>query len=315
MSGSTLDELRIGYFSANTVFMIAQSLGIFRAYRLTVFEDAVPSSTEQFRRLMAGEYDLVLTSPDNVLNYRVNSSNSLKELADIRILAGVDMGMGLSLLAAPDVSSIADLRGRSIGVDVPTSGFAYAMYEVLARAGLRRHEYEVLTLGATPRRAGALADGHCAATLLNSGHDLIAEDTGARRLARVSDALGAYLGAVLAARTEVIAERPGLFGRFLLAWREAVQATLDPLNRGFVEAQLAARLSTSPELARAIYQTAVSPAEGLIPDGQVDLSSWQLLVDLRLSWSGFDADVAPELLRTALPLVDTHVSAPPESKR
>jgi len=143
MSDSRTEEVRLGYFSASAVSMLAHDTGIYRANRLSVIEEAVPSSPEQFRRLLSGEYDLVLTSPDNVLNYRLNCRKPLQQAADIRILAGVDMGMGLSVMAAPDVSSINDLRGRRIGVDVPDSGFAYALFEVLDRAGLHRHDYEV----------------------------------------------------------------------------------------------------------------------------------------------------------------------------
>ena len=315
MSGSFCEEVRLGYFSASAVSMLAHSTGIYSACQLSVLEEAVPSSPEQFRRLMSGEYDLVLTSPDNVLNYRVNSRNPLKQTADILILAGVDLGMGLSVMAAADISSINDLRGRRVGVDVPGSGFAYALFEVLDRAGLHRHEYEVVTMGSTPRRASALAARECSATLLNAGHDLIAELSGARRLARVSDVLGPYPGTVLAARAQVIGQRPAMFQRFLAAWTSAVGATLDPANRRLVESELARGLAAPRVVAESAYRTVISSSEGLIPAGRFDPSGWRLLVDLRVASGGLDADIEVDLLRTALPMVDTRWLPVPEENR
>jgi ABC-type nitrate/sulfonate/bicarbonate transport system substrate-binding protein len=315
MSDSRTEEVRLGYFSASAVSMLAHDTGIYRANRLSVIEEAVPSSPEQFRRLLSGEYDLVLTSPDNVLNYRLNCRKPLQQAADIRILAGVDMGMGLSVMAAPDVSSINDLRGRRIGVDVPDSGFAYALFEVLDRAGLHRHDYEVVTMGSTPRRASALAAIECSATLLNAGHDLIAEHAGARRLARVSDVLGPYPGIVLAVRAEVFGRRSALFERFMSAWTSAVHATLDPANRRLVDSELVRGLSAPRAIARSAYHTVISPTEGLIADGRVDPSGWRLLVDLRVASGGLGDDGDVDILRTTLPAVDTYWSPVPEENR
>jgi ABC-type nitrate/sulfonate/bicarbonate transport system substrate-binding protein len=306
MSDSGTDEVRLGFFSASAVSMLAQKGGLYRANRLSVTEEAVSSSPEQFRRLLSGDYDLVLTSPDNVLNYRLNDRNPLAQTADIRILAGVDMGMGLSLMAAPDVLRVDDLRGRRIGVDVPDSGFAYALFEVLDRAGLHRQDYEIVAMGSTPRRASALAANECSATLLNAGHDLIAEHGGARRLIRVSDALGPYPGTVIAARAEVIASRSELFERFMTAWTTAVRATLDPANRRLVESELARGLSAPPAIARSAYRTMTSSSEGLIPDGRVDPACWRMLVDLRVASGGLDHDVDVDLLKAAPPVVDTY---------
>ena len=58
MSDSSCEEVRLGYFSASAVSMLAHSTGIYNACQLSVLEEAVPSSPEQFRRLMSGGYDL-----------------------------------------------------------------------------------------------------------------------------------------------------------------------------------------------------------------------------------------------------------------
>ena len=77
------------------------------------------------------------------------------------------------------------LRGGVLAVDVPTSGFAFVAYELLARLGLRAgQDYEVSPCGTTPRRATALITGECTMTVLNAGNDLRAEAAGCVRLSR-----------------------------------------------------------------------------------------------------------------------------------
>lgn len=303
MPYSPAEKLSLGYFSASVVSRIAQA-GPYADHGVAVTEDPVPSSTEQFRRVADGTYDLVLTSPDNVLNYRVNPSNPLGRLVDVRILAGVDRGMGLSLLGAPGSTSIAELRGRRIGVDVPTSGFAGALFDILRAAGLGPGDYEVLSLGSTPRRVGALLGGGCDATMLNAGHDVIAEHRGATRLARVSTALGRYPGSVLAAHADVVEKRPDALRSFLRAWREAVDIAVDPHHHELVESELARGLDIDHDVARDVYRTLLDPDQGLIADCAFDAESWSLLVDLRERADRFDDGVNPALVRHELPVTE-----------
>ena len=98
---------------------------------------------------------MALTSPDNVLAYRYNPRNPLGRLADARMVAAVDRGMGLGLYARPGLTA-ADLRGARVGVDVPVSGFALALYALADVLGVARDDYELVTLGSTPRRLEAL---------------------------------------------------------------------------------------------------------------------------------------------------------------
>ena len=71
-------------------------------------------------------------------------------------------------------------------MDVPGSGFAFAMYALAESIGLGRDDYEVVALGSTPKRLQALLAGECAATMLNAGNELHAEAAGYRPLATVS---------------------------------------------------------------------------------------------------------------------------------
>jgi ABC-type nitrate/sulfonate/bicarbonate transport system substrate-binding protein len=278
--------LRLGIFSANVVANWAQQHGVFEAHGLVVEQLPVPSSPAQFASLMAGEYDAVLTSPDNVATYVLNEHNPLGRRLDLQILRAVDRGSRLSLVGAPGIERVTDLAGRRFAVDVPTSGFAYVGFALLRRAGLEAgRDYEVVTAGATPRRRQLLADGEFEATLLNAGHEARAVRAGAHVLGVVSDVVRPYLGSVLATRTDV--DTPALHA-LLAAWDDAERAVLAPERRADVLALLGAQPDTDPETAGQMYDTLLDPLHGICVGGKVEPASFEAVLRLRADQGGFE---------------------------
>ncbi|MHA6620773.1 2Fe-2S iron-sulfur cluster-binding protein [Pseudonocardia sp. DLS-67] len=272
--------LRLGTFSPSVLLEVARVTGALHAAGLAVEEVPAGSSPAQFAELLAGELDAALTSPDNVLAYRFVAGNPLGRTGDVRVLAAIDRGLGLSLFAAPGRSP-AGLRGGTLAVDVPGSGFAFVAVELLARQGLRAvGDCPVEALGATPRRADALLAGRCAVTVLNAGSDLRAEAAGARRLARAT-AVGPYLGTVLAAHGPAV----DADGSAVAALAGVLTGTAARLVAGELHdvARTAAgrRLGLDGRSAARYVATLTDPAEGLVPDGRVDRAALATLVELR----------------------------------
>lgn len=290
------EPLRLGFFSRSVVSRVARDRDIFGHHGLTVSEHPVSSSPAQFRSLQAGEYDLVLTSPDNVAAYRLTDANPLAARLDVRVLLGLDAGLGLSVVAAPEIVSLEDLRGRTIAVDVPSSGFALALFSVLARKGMRRdRDFALVSLGSTPRRREALLAGECDATLLNAGHDIAAVIAGCRRLARITDTLSPYLGTVVAATGDWLDGNVELARRFGEAWLEATRIVLDPAERGYVEPLVAEEFSLPLEGIDAAYTMLTSTRDGLVASGQVDNAALRTVLAIRAEHGGPDTgiDVSP----------------------
>jgi ABC-type nitrate/sulfonate/bicarbonate transport system substrate-binding protein len=278
--------LRLGIFTANVVANWAQEHGVFAAHGLVVEQVPVASSPAQFASLMAGEYDAVLTSPDNVATYVLNEHNPLGQRLDLHILRAVDRGSRLSLVGAPGIERVADLAGRRFAVDVPTSGFAYVGFALLRRAGLEAgRDYEVVTAGATPRRRQLLADGAFEATLLNAGHEVRAVRAGAHVLGVVSDVVRPYLGSVLATRADV--DTPAVRA-LLAAWDDAERAVLAPERRADVLSLLGAQPDTDPETAEQMYETLLDPLHGVCAGGEVDPAAFEAVLRLRAEQGGFE---------------------------
>ena len=269
--------LRIGYFSASAV--LAAASDIFAAHGLTVETEPVRSSSAQFRSLVDGAYDLVLTSPDNVAAYRFGSHNPLDERLDVRIVRAVDGGLGLALLAAEGLDAPEKLRGKRLGVDVPESGFAFWLYDFLAGHGLRRDvDYEVVALGATPRRAVALREGRCDATLLYGGLTIAARAQGSVLLGRLADHIRPYLGTVLAASTPWLDEHTDVAARFCAAWQDGVHRVLAAdADSGVVRETFGVTGQAAEEMVAVLHD----PAEGVVPDGVVDPAALDSVLALR----------------------------------
>lgn len=256
--------MRVGTFSPSVLLRVSRRAGALERHGLTGVEEiAVPSSPAQFRALAEGSLDAALTSPDNVLAYRTGPANPLGRVLDVRILSGVDHGLGLAVYGRPGVTEVGELRDAVVGVDVAASGFAFAAYELLARAGLRAgSDYTVVELGSTPKRLVALQAGECDATMLNAGNDLRADAAGLPKLARLVDAVRPYLGTVLA-----VAGTPRPPARALaVALKETAREVLAGRLSELVLEE-AEGTGLAPALARAYARRLIDPDEGLVVDG------------------------------------------------
>ena len=271
-------SLRLGTFTPSVLLSVARRLGRLDAHGLEVHPSPVPSSPAQFRSLVADELDVALTSPDNVIAYRFDPGNPLGRVLDARIVGAVDRGMGLALYGRPGVTRADQLRGSTVGVDVPTSGFAVAMYALADSLGVGRGEYDVVALGSTPKRLEALLAGECDATMLNAGNELVAEDAGCTPLARVSEVCAPYLGTVVA-----VVGPDRLTDAMSVA--EALRETALEITRGRaldVAAQEASEVLGLPRpLALRYVDRLRRPDEGLVADPVVPLDALATLVELR----------------------------------
>jgi ABC-type nitrate/sulfonate/bicarbonate transport system substrate-binding protein len=269
-------ELRVGTFTPSFLIDRARRDGRFDEAGLSVVEESVSSSPQQFRDLAAGGYDVVFTNPDNVVAYAFLEDNPLGRRLELRVFAGLDRGLGLGLYRGAQVGA----RPWRLGVDVASSGFALVAYEILARHRLDVAEMTIVELGATPRRGAALIAGECDYTILNAGNDVRAASRGCVLVEPVTN-LGPYLGTVLAALAGDDATARAAQNRF----RDALVATIADVLAGEREADVLASLGAVLGLddasARAHLETITAAASGLVAGGRVDRASFATVVDLR----------------------------------
>lgn len=283
-----MDTLLVGIFAPSAPMIVAQAEGFFRDRGLAVAYERVASSEAQFRDLAAGHYALVHTAFDNVASYRLNPSNALGEPLPIRACFALDFGMNLSAVAAPDVASVADLRGRIVSVDATDTGFAFVLYTILEAAGLTRGtDYEVVRHGGVLSRMEQLLAGNAAATLLSNGLELVAASRGLRRLAGVNDVVSPYLGSVIAATDVWLEGNREVEARFRDGYEQALAFVVDPSNRDRVVREVAQARELSIDVAEAIFSAELR-TEGLARSTTIDAAAAENVLRLRARWGGFE---------------------------
>ena len=283
--------IRLGYFSKSPVVAMAETHGFFTDENLTVVDSQTPSSPVIFRKLRDKKWDVILTQIDNVFNYRYNASNPLGGTFDPVIFAGTDWGNGASLMARPEITTCADMRGKTVAVDSPNSGFAFVLYGILRnKCGLERNvDYTVIVTGGTPGRYADLLANRFDATILNSGYQFRAAAAGMNTLGNIADAASPFMGgAVVSTQTWLDAHSDAAI-RFLRAMTRAQQYVLDPANKDEIIAWLTAD-SHDANVALNTYNVLVTPGDGLIPDMGLDKKDLRGTAELRNSFGGFDTE-------------------------
>jgi ABC-type nitrate/sulfonate/bicarbonate transport system substrate-binding protein len=273
-------QLHVGTFTRSILIQLALRDGSLTRAGIDLRESSVTSSPSQFESLESGEFDLVFTSPDNVLAYRYLTKNPLGRNLPVKILSAIDRGLGLSLCLGPTIDSIEEVRDNIVGVDVPQSGFAFIAYELLVRAGLHPGDYVIEALGSTPKRARALIAGDGAATILNAGNELRAAGAGCTIVKSVSD-IGPYLGTVIAALSSSDPTINEARRRFVDVMLSTATSVVEGSRESDVARAAMSLLDLNEDEAHAHYRCLIDPPRGLIPDGIVDPSSIATLVELR----------------------------------
>ncbi|TRW45816.1 ABC transporter substrate-binding protein [Georgenia yuyongxinii] len=285
-----MDRLDVGIFVPSAPLVVAQAGGHFEAQDLEVVYDRVASSEAQFRDLASDRYQLVHTAFDNVASYRLNARNPLGDRFRVSVVFALDYGMDLTVIGAPEVKTLADLRGRTVSVDAVDTGFAYVLFDILASAGLERDvDYEVVRHGGVASRLDRLLAGDAAATLLSNGLELVAMARGLNRLARSHDVVSPYLGGVIAAADAWLHGHGELVSRFRAAYEEALRFVVDPANRADVVVQVASARGIAVERAEAVVGAELSDT-GLARSTSVNHRAVESVLRLRSAWGGFEEE-------------------------
>jgi ABC-type nitrate/sulfonate/bicarbonate transport system substrate-binding protein len=270
------------------VFPGTQTLPLFAAQALQLFEKRglaielkfAPNSEEQRRGLAEGRYQIVHGAADQA----VAMVEDMK--VDAIIVAGGDNGFN-HLFVQPEIATTADLRGRTMVVDVANTGWSFVAYEILKRAGLERGDYHVKEAGAPFRRFEAMRDDRAmAAGVLNPPFAILARRAGLKDMGPVTDTIGPYLGQVPYVMRSWAKAHEATLIAYLAACIEGLRWALDPVNKVAAIQLLAERLSLPDDIAAETYEAASHPTQGLANDAAFDLEGFRTTLKLRADFTG-----------------------------
>lgn len=277
-----MSVVRLSAFGRPPALVAAERLGHFAERDLDVHADVVAGSAEQMRGLADGRWDIVHTAADNVLAWGARG-------ADVFVFCVADIGIAQQLVVRPEIRSIADLRGAAVGVDAPTSGYAFVLFDLLAAHGLSRGDYDVVPIGSSSRRVAALRKHVISGCLLGAGQQEQAIADGMVVAATAADAFAAYPGLTAATTRGWASAHDDALHGYAEALAVAARWVLEPRNRQDVIAMLARDRGEDLDRAARTYRRATANRR---PPTQRDVqAALRTVADLRARWTGAAIDV------------------------
>jgi NitT/TauT family transport system substrate-binding protein len=161
---SAADTIRIAYSSVNPhalIVSMAEKRGLYAKYGLASTVVYVSGGSTAVQALVSGDVDLAqLTgAPGAIANLRG---------ADIVYIAMTDDRMGYQLVTRPDYKTVAELKGRRIGISRFGSSADFGARTLLKRFGLDAKDVSILQIGNEAERLAALKSGSIDASVFNA---------------------------------------------------------------------------------------------------------------------------------------------------
>lgn len=277
----------------------APNLPIFAALEKGWFTDngvnvaltTTPSSAFQAENLANGTFHIAGTAFDNVVAYREKQGAVVIDpVPDFFAFMGATQ-IELALVCAKDVKAVADLKGRSIALDALATGFAFVLYEMLARAGVKQGEVTMAAVGATPQRWESVRAGTHAATLTIEPFTSIARAQGFNVVETSTNMFASYQGGAFAARYSWASANADALKGFIRGYLKGLDWTLDAANRDDAVKLLLANMDgIKPEVAPKVVANLVNPRSGLTPKAAFLPDGVATVLELRRRYGGGKAN-------------------------
>jgi ABC-type nitrate/sulfonate/bicarbonate transport system substrate-binding protein len=273
----------------------AQNLPIFAALEQGLFEKAgitlnmttTPNSAYQAENLANGKFHIAGTAFDNVVAY-VEGQGAMKldPVPDFFAFMGATQ-IELAFITQADVKTYADVKGKILAMDALYTGFAFVLYEMLAKAGLTKDDYRIEPVGATPVRWEAVKAGKYTGTLTIEPFTSIARGNGFTVLDTSTKYYPDYQGQAYAACRKWAAANPDALKGFIKGYLGGLAWTLDPANKQAATDLLLAKMpEIQPRVAGAVMASLLSPKSGLTPKAALLPAGIDVVLELRSRFGG-----------------------------
>jgi len=132
------------------------------------------------KALKTAQVDIGIGSPEHVIH-------DIEAGGELRMVGGNVNRLTHSLITQPEIKTLKDLRGKTLGVSALSGGTSSLFIDILEREGLRHPEdYTIVEAGVVPPRHERLLDRKIDAAMQTDPHNYMAEDAGFNNLGPVS---------------------------------------------------------------------------------------------------------------------------------
>jgi NitT/TauT family transport system substrate-binding protein len=200
-----------------TALWTAAEAKAFQKYGLDVSLLYIPSAPQVVRVMLAGDSQITVTGGAAVVSANLSG-------ADLVFIGGIVNVPAFYVMAAPEIKTIEELRGATVGVTRFGSSSDFAMRYVLQKHGLRpEKDVTLLQLGGMLELATALSKRLVTAATLSSPADLRARKSGAQQLVNMATTGVSFpQSAIVTTRSYIQAHQDEVLN-FLRAYAEGMQ--------------------------------------------------------------------------------------------
>jgi len=260
---------------------VGQRKGFFEHNGITVTLELTPNSVAQMTGLAEGRFDIAITAFDNVVAYVEGQGEApIGTQPEFFAFMGSDSGF-LNLVVAPDVTSFANLKGKTLSVDARTTGYAFVLFELLRRNGLAERDYKIEKVGGGAQRWNALRERKQAGTLLSTPFNILASEQHFNQLAQATKVIGPYQGNVAATRRSWARENRTKVIAFIRGYAQAIDWLYDKANRDEAIAILLNNVQMPPEIADRTYDELLDRKDGFFRNARVSMEGLRTVLVLR----------------------------------
>lgn len=217
---------------------------------------------------------LVTGELDYILGFGSPNRAAARGMA-IKLIAAVDTRPVWFLIVRPEIKSVADLRGKRIGVGSIKGSIQLAAAVALEQQGISTKEIAWISVGATPARLQAMESGAIDAAVVALPGNITGRKMGFRELMDVGEvAPTPTVGLVVSEKK--LAERPQEVKKMIRATIRSSRYFLG--NKKEAVDFISKRFNFTPDQAWAVYD---QQASALSPDGQINEKG--ILLDLQFA--------------------------------
>jgi NitT/TauT family transport system substrate-binding protein len=257
-----LDKVGLGKAVPNSFAFGATEVGIeariFEQEGLTIEVTSFRGDAQLQQALAAGSIDVGLGSGPG-LGFRAKGAPAI----GIAAMYGPPANLALVLPFSTPVKSVADLKGKRIGVTTTGSLTDWLVRELSRQQGWGSDGIQILALGAMQARLAAIQRGELDGMVIEAATGYELEEAGkARNFILFGDIAKDFHTHVIFATDDMVERRAELLGRFLRGWFRTI--AFMRANRDFVVQSEAKTIDVKPAIAARIYDAQIG---GFSADG------------------------------------------------
>lgn len=205
---------------------VAIEKGLFDAAGFDVELQKLGGVEKATKAVLDGEAELAITPPEGAVS-------DFMAGGDLRMIASNSNRLPMSLVARPEVKSVADLRGKKIGTSSLTEGTAIYTQIMLAEEGLTYPgDYEFALAGIHTARWDAMQKGEIDAAPQPAPWNFLAEEAGYNLLGDIPDYIPEIVFAGIIGQIGWLEANRDTVVAFLKALDQAYAYVNDPANEG-----------------------------------------------------------------------------------